>query len=87
MSKVDYREILRLDSLHYSRKRISISVGSSHHTVKDVLEAAIQANITWPLDNDVTNAELEALLFPNKHKMRTPPRQITSTGEIEQSFR
>ena len=68
MSKVDYREILRLDSLHYSRKRISISVGSSHHTVKDVLEAAIQANITWPLDNDVTNAELEALLFPNKHK-------------------
>lgn len=39
MSKVDYREILRLDSLHYSRKRISISVGSSHHTVKDVLKA------------------------------------------------
>ena len=36
MSKVDYREILRLDSLHYSRKRISISIGSSHHTVKDL---------------------------------------------------
>ena len=31
MSKVDYREILRLNSLHYSRKRISISIGSSHH--------------------------------------------------------
>jgi hypothetical protein len=68
MSKVDYREMLRLDSLHYSRKRISTCVGSSHHTVKDVLDAAIQKNITWPLDEDVTNAELEALLFPNKHK-------------------
>lgn len=68
MSKVDYREILRLDSLHYSRKRISISIGSSHHTVKDVLDTATQKGITWPLDNDVTNAELEALLFPDKRK-------------------
>lgn len=71
MSKVDYREILRLDSLHYSRKRISISIGSSHHTVKDVLDTATQKGITWPLDNDVTNAELEALLFPNKHKVES----------------
>ena len=61
MSKVDYREILRLDFLHYSRKRISTSIGSSHHTVKDVLDAAARKGITWPLDDDVTNAELEAM--------------------------
>ena len=68
MSKVDYREILRLDSLNYSRKRISVSVGSSHHTVKDVLDAAAINNITWPLESDITNPELEALLFPGRHR-------------------
>lgn len=68
MSTVDYREILRLDSLHYSQRQISTSVGSSHHTVKDVLAAAVQKNIVWPFDADITNSELEALLFPNKHK-------------------
>jgi hypothetical protein len=40
------REILRLDSFHYSP---STNVGSSHRTVKDLLDAAIQKNITWHL--------------------------------------
>ena len=68
MSKVDYREILRLNSLQYSRNRIAGSVGSSHHTVKDVIEAAEEKHITWPLDEGVTDTELEAILFPNKHR-------------------
>ena len=37
---VDYREILRLNSLGYSRRRISSMVGSSHHTVDQTLAAA-----------------------------------------------
>jgi len=37
---IDYREILRLDSLGYSRRRISSMVNSSHHTVEDTLKAA-----------------------------------------------
>lgn len=68
MSNVDYREILRLNSLNYSRRRISASVGSSHHTVKDVLDAAVQTGISWPLDGDVTNTDLASLLFPGKHR-------------------
>jgi len=35
---IDYREILRLDSLGYSRRRISSMVNSSHHTVEDTLK-------------------------------------------------
>ena len=68
MSKVDYREILRLHALDYSQNRITASVGSSHHTVKAVLDSAAEKNIMWPLDNDVSNQELELLLFPDKYK-------------------
>ena len=36
---IEYREILRLDSLGYSRRRISSMVNSSHHTVEDTIKA------------------------------------------------
>ena len=64
---IDYREILRLDSLGYSRRRISSLVNSSHHTVEDTLKAAHDTRIAWPLEDDVTNAELQGLLFPWKY--------------------
>ena len=37
---VDYREILRLHSLGYSRNQIEASAHTSHHTVKAVLDTA-----------------------------------------------
>ena len=64
---IDYREILRLDSLGYSRRRISSMVNSSHHTVEDTLKAAHDTGITWPLEDDVTNVELQGILFPWKY--------------------
>ena len=42
---IDYREILRLDSLRYSRRRISGAVNSSHHTVDATLQAARNAGM------------------------------------------
>ena len=64
---IDYREILRLDSLGYSWRRISSMVNSSHHTVEDSLKAAHDTGITGPLEDDVTNAELQGILFPWKY--------------------
>lgn len=63
---IDYREILRLDSLGYSRRHISIMVNSSHHTVDGTLQAAHDTGIVWPLEADVTNEELQGILFPWK---------------------
>ena len=54
---VDYREILRCYSLGYSRKQISLTVHSSHHTVEDVLNAAQEKGITWPLDSGLDNKD------------------------------
>ncbi len=63
----NYREILRLQGLQYSRRAITRATDSSRNTVEKVLASA-QLHLTWPLDADVTNADLKQLLFPDKHK-------------------
>ena len=63
---VDYREILRL-SEHYSQRQIAASVGSSRHTVSEVLETAKSKGIEWPLDDSVSNEMLQSILFPDKY--------------------
>lgn len=62
----DYREILRLKSMGYSNREIEASVRSSHHTIKSVIELAQKHNISYPLDNDITNADIERLFFPER---------------------
>ena len=83
---VDYKEILRLSQQYYSLRQIAASVCHSHHTVKNVLDLAAQHGIEWPLDDDITNAELEKLFHPDKkrcrdtlcsHQLRVhPPRTV-----------
>lgn len=65
---VDYRDILRLKSLGYTNKDISASVHSSRNTIQEVLCIAEALQIKWPLDNDVSNYELESILYPERHK-------------------
>ena len=64
---VDYREILRLAHENCSQRSIAASIHSSHHTVSETLKAAKEKHIEWPLDENVTNAQLEEILFPNKY--------------------
>jgi len=54
----DYREILRLSALGLSQSDIASSCNASKRTVNTVLSAAKRKNISWPLDNDQTNAVL-----------------------------
>ena len=65
---VNYLEILRLSSLGYSQRTIESTAHCSRHTVRSVLQAAQASGIAWPLDKDITNANLEVLLFPAKHQ-------------------
>ena len=64
----NYLEILRLDSLNYSQRTIESTAHCSRHTVRSVLQAAKEKQITWPLEEGITNAELEEMLFPDKYK-------------------
>ena len=65
---VDYREILRLDNLGYTKKDIASSVHSSRNTVSEVLTLAGTLHVCWPLDDDVTNQSLENLFYSGRNK-------------------
>ena len=60
---INYREILRLDSLGYSQRSIASGAQASRNTVSEVLKKAEQLNISWPLDDDATNEMLDELFY------------------------
>ena len=69
---VDYLSILRMSSDPKNSKRgMERVLHSSRHTIQDVLDAAQEAGVTWPLDEDVTNEELRDILFPNRYAGET----------------
>lgn len=63
---VNYKEILRLASEDHSQRQIAISVGSSRNTVGEVIKAAKATGIVWPLEESVSNGQLDSILFPNR---------------------
>ncbi len=54
-----YREILRLKSLGFSERNIALSVPCSRNTVSKVIKLANAMNISWPLPEGTTDADLE----------------------------
>ena len=68
----NYREILRLYSLGSSQRSIAREVQSTRDTVADVIKAAKAAGITWPLDDDVANEDIQEVLFPGKYAYASP---------------
>ena len=65
---INYLEILRLNHLGYSQRTIETTAHCSRHTVREVLAEMDKHGIQWPLDDDITNADLEQMLFPDKYK-------------------
>jgi transposase len=63
---VNYREIVRLNSLGYTQRQIAASVHSSRNTIREVLDSALKASISWPLDEEVTNEILMATFYPGR---------------------
>ena len=64
---VNYKEILRLASEGNSQRQIAVSVGHSRDTVSEFLAAAKVHNLNWPLDESMTNEQIEAILFPERY--------------------
>ena len=65
---INYLEILRLSSLEYSQRTIASTAHCSRHTIRSVLQAAKKHSLEWPFEDDVTNADLEKFLFPEKYR-------------------
>ena len=68
----NYRKIIELYSQGYSQRSIESSVRSSHQTVKAVIERAAELNITWPIEDDVTNEMLDELFYGNRSSSPSP---------------
>jgi len=64
----DYRKILMLRSMGCSQREMERNKIASRETSKAVFKTADRLGICWPLGDDITNADLERLLFPNKYK-------------------
>ena len=60
-----YREILRLKSLNLSQQNIAHSCNVSKKTVNRVLKRAEELGISWPIDENDTDAVLAEKLFPS----------------------
>ena len=60
----NYREILRLHSQGISQRSIAISCACSRNTVAKVVKRAADIEVSWPLKNNMSDAELQKLLFP-----------------------
>lgn len=65
---MDYRKILMLRSMGCSQRQMERNKIASRETSKAVFETADRLGIRWPLDDDITNADLEQMLFPDKYK-------------------
>lgn len=63
---IKYREILRLHAQEVTQRGISSSCGHSRNTIREVLRRAEEKNVAWPLDDGVSDADLQAILFPEK---------------------
>lgn len=65
---VDYREILRLQSLGNNITQIAEILHSSRHTVRDVETLANEKGFSWPLPEVMTNEQLNELFYPDRHR-------------------
>ena len=64
-----YREIIRLTGLGFSQRNIMASCGVSQKTVVKVQKRARELNISWPLDESMTDTELQKLMFSKESKV------------------
>ena len=64
----DYRKILMLRSKGCGQREMGRSKVASREKMKEVYEAADRLGLSWPLNDNITNAELAEILFPGKYK-------------------
>lgn len=69
---VNYREILRLTRLGYTQRQIAASVHSSRSTISEVQELAKKADLSFPLDESVTNEILLMTFHPERLSAISP---------------
>lgn len=73
---VNYREILRLNSLKYTQRQIVASVHGSRNTISEVIHLAEANGLNWSLDDTVTKEEIMALLYTDRLDVDNPRKVL-----------
>lgn len=69
-----YREIIRLTGLGFTQRNIMQSCDVAQKTIVKVQHRAKELNLSWPLDDSMTDSYLEKLMFPKASKKVTNKR-------------
>lgn len=80
-----YREIIRLTSLGFSQRDIMASCGIAQKTVVKVQKRAKELNLTWPLNESMTDIELQKLLFSHESKV-SPNKKMPNFAYIRKEL-
>lgn len=67
------REVLRLKAAGLSDRRIAAAIGSARSTVQECLRRARQADVVWPLAEELDEAALQARLYRRKVPLSRRP--------------
>jgi transposase len=65
MKMVKIREDLRLKSLGISIRAMATSCNCSRNTVRDILKRTEMQGISWPLPDNMDDAQLTQLIYPS----------------------
>lgn len=77
------RQVLRLSwGGKLGSRPVARSCGIGRTTVSEYLERASKAGLSWPLPPEMTDRELEAVLFPPKPSPVTGPRPLPDWPQI-----
>ena len=80
------REALRLEAAGLTNRQIGVSLGVGRTTVGDYLERAKQADLNWPLPDDLDDAALEKRLFATADKGRRKMRPLPGWANIHREL-
>jgi transposase len=82
------RDILRLSfEQGLSRRQIGASLGLPHTTVADHLRRAMDAGLSWPLPEGMSDTELEALLFAKEPVLPVDARPAPDWHYVHRELR
>jgi transposase len=81
------REVIRLwHGLKASGREIALSVGIARSTVGEFIYRSEAAGLTWPLPEDLSDEDLERLLFPAAPGNGEPPRPIPDWPQVQREL-
>ena len=80
-----YREIIRLTGLGFSQREIMASCSIAQKTVVKVQKRARELDLTWPLDESMTDTELQKLMFSKENKV-SPNKRIPDYAYIRKEL-